>query len=47
MLRDQSNQVKVIAVGRGSHIISSLRGKGQAPLKDCAATESANDTGYR
>src|SRR5712671_3612317 len=34
-----------IAEGGGSHIIRSLPGKGQAPLKGSAATESANDTG--
>src|SRR5467141_669176 len=34
-----------IAEGGGSHIIRSLPGKSQAPLKGSATTESANDTG--
>src|SRR5712691_1663886 len=36
-----------IAEDGGSHIIRSLPGKGQAPLKGSAATESTNDTGRR
>src|SRR5260370_32723159 len=36
-----------IAEGGGSHIIRSLSEKCQAPLKGCAATESAHDTGRR
>src|SRR5260370_3384530 len=36
-----------IAEGGGSHIIRSLPGKGQTPLKGSAVTESANDNGRR
>src|SRR5205823_5333221 len=47
-LENRGHRVRArIAWGRGSHIIGGLPGKGQAPLKRCAATESANDTGRR